>query len=429
MNTQKQKKIKKDVARLLSILLVVVSLSFPQKNIYASYLGESLSGENENLTEDEISRIKEMAKDTSYIRDEDDFDSIEAYNMYIKYCKESKNIKSLLQNVDFTFSNTINSRVAGNISAKKEITLIGLGGKQLDKNSVTSNAIQAFYIGSKYVYTVQKSSKNVYLSRLLLSADKTKATFVDQMILEDFGHCQTLQYFEWKNTPYFWMACRADNGKETNNSGTPYFWSLEIARVKYEPGVTHGYKYYKRLTDITKANKTQIAMGKTKRCDAALSSDKKTLLVWCRNTDNKMQFSRCDTSSVNKALDAEKSNELSCGSSKLKNAFLASFSRSSANIFSEAESKSVQGLELNNANCTYIASGPSKANKYIIKLDKNGYIISTRVIANKELVSGTLSEIEGLQLKGDRVYFGICMHNSEQKNGIQYIYSVNKSYF
>ena len=31
MNTQKQKKIKKDVARLLSILLVVVSLSFPQK--------------------------------------------------------------------------------------------------------------------------------------------------------------------------------------------------------------------------------------------------------------------------------------------------------------------------------------------------------------------------------------------------------------
>lgn len=119
MNTQKQKKIKKDVARLLSILLVVVSLSFPQKNIYASYLGESLSGENENLTEDEISRIKEMAKDTSYIRDEDDFDSIEAYNMYIKYCKESKNIKSLLQNVDFTFSNTINSRVAGNISAKK----------------------------------------------------------------------------------------------------------------------------------------------------------------------------------------------------------------------------------------------------------------------------------------------------------------------
>ena len=46
-----------------------------------------------------------MAKDTSYIRDEDDFDSIEAYNIYIKYCKESKNIKSLLQNVDFTFSN------------------------------------------------------------------------------------------------------------------------------------------------------------------------------------------------------------------------------------------------------------------------------------------------------------------------------------
>ena len=38
---------------------MVVSLSFPQKNIYASYLGESLSGENENLTEDEISRIKE----------------------------------------------------------------------------------------------------------------------------------------------------------------------------------------------------------------------------------------------------------------------------------------------------------------------------------------------------------------------------------
>lgn len=88
----------------------------------------------------------------------------------------------------------------------------------------------------------------------------------------------------------------------------------------------------------------------------------------------------------------------------------------------------MQGLELNDANCTFIANGASNQNKFIIKLGSNGGTLGTIKIKNTALIKGTNTEIEGLQLKGDNVYFGICNHN-KKNSGEQYIYSVAKSAF
>ena len=61
--------------------------------------------------------------------------------------------------------------------------------------------------------------------------------------------------------------------------------------------------HFKRLCQLSKANTEGTAIGTAKRCDGALSSDKKTLLVWCKTTQNKMQFARYNLNDVNKALD------------------------------------------------------------------------------------------------------------------------------
>ena len=88
----------------------------------------------------------------------------------------------------------------------------------------------------------------------------------------------------------------------------------------------------------------------------------------------------------------------------------------------------MQGLELNDADCTYIANGSNNANMYIIKLSYYCNLMKTIKISNTSLLAGNHREIEGLQLKGDYVYFGVCNHNV-QNNGVQYIYSVPKNSF
>lgn len=395
---------------------------------------------NTSLTQEQLLRVEEMAKDNSYIRDADEFGSVEAYIKYLEYrgeidFNESSKFYSRNNNILRNVGSGISPMVAGHIqgdNVKKEITLRGLTPPKESGQigSAVSTAIQAFYIGTAYVYTVQLSGKTVYLSRLTLSADKTEATYKDQMILNEFGHCQTLEYFEWKGTPYFLMSCKDDGGVYENEHGMPYYWCKQIARVPYEAGKNYSYTHYKRLCYIDKANKTGTSFGELKRCDAALSSDKKTMLVWCRDKYDKMQFARYNMDKINTALDNSSTNYVSCASSAVKGAWLATFVQTGKGMFTETETLSMQGLELDNANCTYVASGMFDANKYIIKANSQGYIIRTNVIDKQELLKGTETEIEGLQLKGDNVYFGICDHKKDvQSNGIQYIYSVKKSFF
>lgn len=375
-----------------------------------------------SLTVEQLARIKEMAMDKTYIRDIDDFASVEAYQKYL----EIKGRYDISETIDPSLLNQHNTMILASTgsatekTATKAITLKNL--------SQPKTAIQAFYIAVSYVYTVQRVGSTIYLSRLTLSADKKTATYKDQMVLTRFGHCQTLEYFEWKGKPYFLMSCKDDEGQQKNENNTPYYWSLQIARVPYEAGKSYSYTHFKRLCDITKANKTGTALGTTKRCDGALSSDKKTLLVWCRNTNNKMQFTRYNMDKINQALDSSSNNYLSCGSQSVKNAWLATVTPASSSVFEKTESSSMQGLELNDANCTFIANGASNQNKFIIKLGSNGGTLGTIKIKNTALIKGTNTEIEGLQLKGDNVYFGICNHN-KKNSGEQYIYSVAKSAF
>lgn len=417
---------KRVLKKLVAIVIMCITIIAGMNDINSKIYGESIInkvGEDKSLslTEEQIVRIKKMAEDNSYIRDVDDFNSIEAYEKYLEYRGKVENSEK-----DNTFfsNGTINLMAASSVVGKKASLAVTLKGLTVN----TRNAIQTFYIGTSYVYTVQVSGSTVYLSRLTLSSDKKTATYKDQMILTNFGHCQTLEYFEWKGQAYFLMSCKDDGGEYKNENGTPYYWSLQVARVPYTVGGPYNYTKYKRLCYINKANKSGTATEDTKRCDAALSSDKKTLLLWCRDKNNKMQFSRYNMDKINQALDNSSSLYLSCASASVKAAWLATITPASGTVFADTETSSMQGLELNDANCTFIANGFNNRNKFIVKLGSGGSVLSTRKINNSELLAGTSTEIEGLQLKGDYVYFGICNHN-EKSSGIQYIYSLAKSDF
>lgn len=83
---------------------------------------------------------------------------------------------------------TIDLMATSSVVGKNAALAVTLKGLTIN----TNNAIQTFYIGTSYVYTVQRVGSTVYLSRLTLSSDKKTATYKDQMILTEFGHCQTL---------------------------------------------------------------------------------------------------------------------------------------------------------------------------------------------------------------------------------------------
>lgn len=419
----RKKIFKKLVVIMIMCIMMLIGIQDFNSKIYAENIVNKTEEDNSSsLTKEQIIRIKKMAEDKSYIRDIDDFNSVEAYQKYLEY-KEKKGDSQKVNNL-FSSGGIISPMATSSATAKNASLAITLKGL----SPAGKYAIQKFYIGTSYVYTVQRSGSTVYLSRLTLSDDKKTATYKDQMILTNFGHCQTLEYFEWKEQAYFLMTCKDDEGKQKDENGTPYYWSLQVARVPYTAGGPYNYTKYKRLCYINKANKSGTATADTKRCDAALSSDKKTLLLWCRDTNNKMQFSRYNMNKINQALDNSSSLYISCASASVKAAWLATNTPKSSEVFAATETSSMQGLELNDANCTYIANGPSNQNKFIIKLGSGGSVLNTIKINNSELLAGTQTEIEGLQLKGDYVYFGLCNHN--QKNtGVQYIYSIAKSIF
>ena len=164
--------------------------------------------------------------------------------------------------------------------------------------------------------------------------------------------------------------------------------------------------------------------------DAALSSDKTKLFLWVQNTNNVIQYSYYKTSVLNSLLDSKESASSKYvsfeGNSTLKTACYGSFTQSGSNRV--LPNGSCQGVEFSDAASIYIIGGNTGETPKIAKMTGSGsnYKYSCLVTAkNSDFNSET--ESEGIQLKGDYVYFGTC-HKST-KGEKQFIYSVLKSAF
>lgn len=302
---------------------------------------------------------------------------------------------------------------------------------KFDQDSLpTRRVIQAFNIDAQthLIYIIQRDGTTSYLSRAdTTSLDANGALRVmDHMTLTNFGHSQTVERFEYNGSrEYFWIACKA--GSSSLNFGT------QLARIKYDPGVTLSYDQVERLSSSNRANTTGDTMGTPFRIDAALDSNRKNLAVLTIMNDNHTQITLYGQDAINTALDKNPTGKkfLSFGHQSVVNA--AEYSHKFQMQYPDGfPNKSFQGIELANNHAIYVSGGfaTSVTPPKIGVQPKIAYGSWTGSLV-QHLIYNIYwpyehTEIEGMFLQGDNVLFGIAYHDTAEKYPNR-IYSVKKS--
>ncbi|MDD3184639.1 MAG: helveticin J family class III bacteriocin [Anaerostipes sp.] len=281
------------------------------------------------------------------------------------------------------------------------------------------------YIGSTYVYVIQRATKDTYITRCTINGNVVKAK--DYMILKNFAHTQTLEWFEHKGKAYFWIGCKP------NVDYPSYDWATQVGRIQYvgkeEPVTISNYTKICRLAHLSYANKAGTSIGSIKRSDSALSSDRTKMFLWVEDKDGEVQYSYYNMAKLNAEFDkveSKTSKYVEMDSSAVKAACYGSFRHSKSNKV--MPNKSNQGVEFTDSTSIYIIGGKSNDKPIISKLTGSGssYKYSTQcTVTNSALIND--AEPEGIQLKGNYIYFGI--NKPSCKGTEQYIYRIPKSAF
>ena len=196
-----------------------------------------------------------------------------------------------------------------------------------DGNSKYSNtAIQNFAystINRLWIYATQRVGGNTILSKYCIDESTKKANLVSQIILEGYGHGETLEATNLgrNDIEYVWVG---SNCKETENG-----WSTRIARLLLDAnGVTiHEVKYLKNFRNASMNGKILGGSGTVNRLMACLSYNKSAMCfkintvaegtkgkvykrffsVYNFNKINKMMNERADAISMDELTGAVKS--------------------------------------------------------------------------------------------------------------------------
>ena len=140
--------------------------------------------------------VEESAKSQSIIYDRDDFDTFEEYEQYAK--KMGIPVQYQTKSGDASVSGTTGTAVVYAPKSSLAYTI---------KNLKIAKAIQKTYIRNDYIYVLQRDGKDMILSKCKISG--SEATKESEMTLYNFGHSQTLEWFEYGGKEYFWIACNA----------------------------------------------------------------------------------------------------------------------------------------------------------------------------------------------------------------------------
>ncbi|OUC51092.1 hypothetical protein B7939_07985 [Eggerthia catenaformis] len=168
-----------------------------------------------------------------------------------------------------------------------------------------SPVIQAYHVGSKYIYVTNLKKigniYNIYIHRLIKNKADTEATYESSMRIIGGGHGQTLELFDHKGKTYFLV--------DLNTTGNKAKWGTQLGRVEYQPGKTIQRENIPRLTYLCDSKNGYDDFGKILRADGALSTDRNYLLIWKRrekNQNNPTTAVECtihDFKAVNNELD------------------------------------------------------------------------------------------------------------------------------
>lgn len=287
-------------------------------------------------------------------------------------------------------------------------------------SSIPDNlAIQNFYIEydntntPKYMYTTQRKQANTSTKEKQATIlcrfnwKNGKFNYLDKMILKDFGHGQTLEMYTWNGKSYFLIGCKSEGD---NN------WSTQIARIQYKPGVTlETYTSQKRFTcmNYVGKDKKQGSIGKVKRVAAAVSSNEKKVIFRVQTNTDAVRYATYNFNQLNSLLDKTNNNQVRMDTSDAHAACTNVINKTLGDYERSGNSKSFQGIELENNGSFYISSGQSPSHNtskpVITKVGSNGNIIKIegfyQKADEKKNASKTYYEIEGMQLHKNRIYY------------------------
>lgn len=291
--------------------------------------------------------------------------------------------------------------------------------------------IQNFYVTSNYVYATQRAVASgdgvlddVTFMRFTINEQQKTAVYKDSMTLLNCGHGEILDRYSYKGTYYFLV------GTKPNEDSNPYYWSLQVGRVKYTPGTKLNYTKVCRLAGLASANKAGKSSMDAIRVAAATSGDDTQLVI---RTELKgkdryyLQYSTYDLKKVNALLDKvehkSKNYLLFGGNASLSDACNYSFTQAKGQAV--IPNSSFQGIEISGA-YIYLSGGKNGTATYpkIAKIRcsdgkfVSGVNMTTGELPNRNPFILYRKETEGLCCRGDKMYFGI-INGSDQL--IQYI--------
>ena len=282
-------------------------------------------------------------------------------------------------------------------------------------------AVQNFYIGETYLYITQRIDNVTYLSRLRIDGDE--AFYMDQMVLNNWGHGEALDFYRHNGKEYFMVTT---NGSDEYPK---YYWSLQIARIEYEAGKNYSsYTGVKRFTNMKRATSDGSSLGGAFRVAACVNGDYTVFRI--QVTSTKFVYSIYDTNKLNKLLDSSSPSLPSGNSTDYCLAMEDATSAFKYSVTQEGSNRilpngNFQGIELSSLDSIYLAGGAEGDTPQIARMTYKGTYAKLVNITNV----GT-HEIEGLQTDRGRVYFLIVTStNSVLKKDTQTIYYVNESVF
>ncbi|WP_125580919.1 helveticin J family class III bacteriocin [Levilactobacillus cerevisiae] len=384
-----------------------------------------MSEENDELLDERFDSGRPVGSD-KLLLDRGDFKSEQAmdeyFNAHPEAPRDAYDYDLKARSIGVGTSQVVRTSTRSTAPGTLEYTLSGL---------TYGNVVQSCYIGSSYLYTTQqvdtKAGAKQVIGRFQLGGSTLRCK--DEMTLTRFGHGQTLQWFDnAQKVPYFWIVCKATKVDNPNLDSVD--WGTQIGRFQYQPNVKVDYTNIARISSINRANKNGASFGTLKRCEAALDSARKYLLIWGMNTSGKVQFSYYKASRLNQILDGKEnlnSKYISAGDAQIVGACIDSYPVDK--FYSMIANSSVQGIEFNDNQNIYISGGASGV---VPVIQKGGWRTHDFAAHAVKITGGILSspsqfklETEGIQLKGNYVYLNVTTHS----DGKRMIFSIPKSAF
>ncbi|MCV3741250.1 class III bacteriocin [Lentilactobacillus hilgardii] len=308
-----------------------------------------------------------------------------------------------------------------------------------------NSVLQCFTVfdNSAYVLQIDQSGDspqldNVYIARGTVDQSQGTVTFEsDYMTLEGFGHCQSLDFYQYNNQVYLWIGL---DGKQTDNG---HYWGTQLGRIQYTPGQTiSSYTDVTRLSNLIAANQNGQDVGTLKRVESTVSEDSSKMVVMDITTDDKVYFTYYDFQQLNALLDQKDNvtpHYLSCETEDSVKALAHDWGSPFQLSDMLSSSQSVQGLAIDSSNNVYISSGSKDTDSYIAKGAWGASYFNQQAVsspsedASQWSAGAGIIEIEGLQLYYGNVDATVTKHlhgdSSTEKEDKSYIYSFPETQF